>query len=315
MSTFESSLAQRFSTIADVGRIAQTASPLSRLGLSGDLAGILARPPIDIGPIVSSLPPGASPPTPAQPPLTPVDAGNFLGTVAQSPQQIVAAAIHAARLAFEAVPTAQNGDVIDASIPNGFRSALITLLSLADATAQRLMQPGPRPIPPIPLPFPPGVSPVPGSVVPPVSVTPTPPVTVTPPTTGGVGILHINPGVIDTLVPQPTPTPTSPGDPAVTTPGDTVVQPAFPTIDLGGTLFDAQTITHPETGTTTTVFVERAADTATAAGTTAGSAVTGATGTSGATLAGSAFTLSPVAGGGFALSPSTIGSVAGTIGR
>jgi len=47
--------------------------------------------------------------------------------------------VHAARTAFEAIPTAQNGEVIDAAIPNGFRSALITLLSLADATIQQLL--------------------------------------------------------------------------------------------------------------------------------------------------------------------------------
>lgn len=300
MSTFQSTLAQRFSTIADIGRLSETASPLTRLGLStSDLSGILARPPIDIGPIGGQLPP-STPPT--QPPLTPGDAGNYLGSIAQTPEEVLAAAVHAARVAFEAIPTAQDGDVIDAAIPNGFRSALITLLSLADATVQRLVQP--RPPRPVPLPTQPpvGVSP------PPVSVTP-------PPTVGGTGILHIDPSVIGSLVVQPALTPPTPGDPAVTTPPDTSVLPAFPSIDLGGRLFDAQTLTHPETGTTTTVFVERAADAPAAtsglAGTIAGTTAGTLAATTAGTLAASSFTLSPVAGGGFALAPSVSGSIAG----
>ena len=308
MSAFESSLASRFSTISDISRISQASSPLAQLGLSrSDLSQIIARP-IDLGPIISHVPI----PTPTPTPLTPADAGTFIGSVAETPQQIVSAAVHAARLAFEAIPTAQDGDVIDASIPNGFRSALITLLSLADATVQRLMQPRPPVIsgvPPIHLP-PIGVSP------PPVGVSP-PPVSVTPPPTGGgIGVLHIDPSVIHALAPATVVTPPS-GDPAET-PSELSPHVSLPSIDFGGTMFDAQTLTHPETGETTTVFVERATTPAATTGTAAGTAAGAATGTlAGTSVTGAlaspapSFTLSAVSGGGFQLSPGAFGGITG----
>ncbi len=259
MIDFSSNLAERFSSISDVTRLSQTESPLTQLS-RGDLSSIISRPPIDFGPIISR-PPSTSPPStspPTAPPLTPGDAGTFLGIVAQTPQQIIAAAVHAARLAFEAIPAAENGDVIDASIPNGFRSALITLLSLADATVQRLVQP-PRPIPvgpPRPLPV-------------------------------DTGFLHIDPSLLATVAPQPPsgqPAATAPATPAApgTSPAPAAApsQPSLPSLDLGGRVFEPQTVTHPETGTTTTVFVERPAETTV-----------------------SAATLSPVSGGGFHLLP------------
>lgn len=226
-SEFRTTLASRFSSIDDVSSFARD-EPLTALARS-DLSSVIERPTFERPTLDFPLrplpfdPPVRQPPT--SPPLTPVEADTFIGTVAQTPEQAIAAAVHAARTAFEAIPTAQNGDVIDASIPNGFRSALITLLSLADATVQQIVnrQP-PRPVPPRPLP---PIEPLPPRPDPgPIPPRETPPIGVTPP-------IRIDPGAI--------PTPAS----------------VLPPIDFGGRIFEAATVTHPETSEVTTVFVER----------------------------------------------------------
>jgi hypothetical protein len=255
MSQFQASLAQRFSTITDVANVSRVATPISQLS-AGSLASLVTNP-INLGQFVN--PPAVQPP-----PLTPADANTFIGTVAQTPEQIATAAVHAARVAFEAVPTAQNGDVIDAAIPNGFRSAMITLLSLAEATILQLTrqrQPAPPQTPPV--------------VAPPVFQPPIlqPPV-FQPPIQIDPGILHINPAVLAQA--QPAVVNPAPDSPAIG--GGIIASPqvTFPTIDLGGQLFQPLTATHPETGATTTVFAPVAA-------------------------AGALANISPVSGGGFHL--------------
>jgi hypothetical protein len=288
MSQFQASLAQRFSTITDVANVSRAATPASRFAV-GDLSSIVANP-INVGQFFN--PPSVQP-QPAQPaPLTPADANTFIGSVAQTPEQVVTAAVHAARIAFEAVPIAQDGDVIDAAIPNAFRSAMITLLSLAEATILQLTRQ--RQVPPPPAQTPPvGVPPV--VVGPPIFQPPVlqPPV-FQPPFQVDPGILHIDPAVLA----QAQPANPIPDSPAIS--GGIIASPAFaapalglPMLDLGGQLFQPVTATHPETGATTTVFAPIAA-------------------------AGAAANISPVSGGGFHLTLATpaaaVANVAGGIG-
>jgi len=267
-SEFKATLASRFSTIGDVSRLAHD-EPLTAFSRS-DLASVVGRPSLDF-----PLRPLPFEPPVRIPPLTPAEADIFIGTVSQTPEQAIAAAVHAARTAFEAIPTAQNGDVIDASIPNGFRSAMITLLSLADATVQQIVrQQPPRPIPPRPDPRPP--RPLPDPLPPrpdpgPITPRPFPPIEVIPPTGLDPGVIRIDPSVLEPVRPEPAPGVTRPD---LDTGG---LVRELPAIDLGGRVFEATTVTHPETRAVTTVFVERPA---TGAATTA---------------------LAPVAGGGFHL--------------
>jgi hypothetical protein len=295
MSDFQTTLAKSFATLSDVANVAHTASPLTALGLShGDLTSVLGtRPTFDIGALTHG---GLATPvqTPPPPTLTPIDAGIYIRTVAQTKEQAIVAAVHAARTAFEAIPTAQNGDVIDAAIPNGFRSALITLLSLADATIQQLLQQPRIQTAPPPVTATPPVTPPP--VTPPVTrppVTSTPPILVDPPIRFDPGLITIDPSVLGTIGPRP-----GVVDPASATPGGVVSE--LPTLNLGGRVFEAQTVTHPETGLNTTVFIEQPA--AAAAGTAAGTSI-GAAGPAATTAA-----LQPVSGGGFHL---TLDSPAG----
>ncbi|MDX6475105.1 MAG: hypothetical protein QOH95_616 [Gaiellaceae bacterium] len=302
MSQFQASLAERFSTITDVANLSRAATPVSRFA-GTDLASIISHP-INVGQFLN--PPVAVQPQPAQPPpLTPGDANTFIGSVAQTPEQIATAAVHAARIAFEAVPTAQNGDVIDASISNGFRSAMITLLSLAEATilqltrqrqtapppAQPPASPPPSHVPPVNLP--PNLPPVnlPPEPPEPPELPPRhfPPIQIDP-----GGILHIDPAVLAQIQPAVNPAPDTQGvaggivgSPQLSTP-----QLNLPTIDLGGQLFQPITATHPETGAVTTIFAPIAA-------------------------AGSAANISPVSGGGFHLlldSPAAAAGAAGLAG-
>jgi hypothetical protein len=209
---------------------------------------------------------------PPTPPLTPGQANTFIQTVAQTREQVVAAAVHAARTAFEAIPTAQDGDVIDAAIPNAFRSAMITLFSLADATVQQFLQRQPTPVAQPPVPLPPIMLP---------PVTTTPPIVFTPPVGINPGILHIDPSMLTAVqpaVPTPGPDPTA-GTPIAGSGVASVAPVSLPTLDLGGQIFQPETVTHPETGLATTVFMPVAA--------------------AGAPTA----TLAPVSGGGFHLTP------------
>jgi len=291
MSQFQTSLAQRFSTIADVANLSR-ATPASRLAGS-DLASIVAQPAFNFGDLVR--PPVAV--QPAQPTLTPSDANIFIGTIAQTPEQIATAAVHAARTAFEAIPTAQNGDVIDASIPNAFRSAMITLLSLSEAAIHQLLRQ--RPQPPVaqpPIAQPPIAQPPvaqPPVTHPPVNLPPIfqppgnlPPV-FQPPISLDPGVIHINPAVLAALQPAVDPAPDASARGGAGTPPAAGLQPSLPTIDLGGQLFQPVTATHPETGATTTVFAPVAA-------------------------AGLAANLSPVSGGGFHITLDNPGAAAAT---
>lgn len=234
MTSFQTDLAQRFADLSNITLAARpTASFASQLA-SSDLSSLI-RQPIDTG--IFNPTPVATPPVAT--PLTPIDASNFIGTVAQTPQQIITAAVHAARVAFEAVPVAQDGDEIDAAIPNAFRSAMISLLSLAEgAITQLYRRPGPVRLPPI--------------FVPPVSTTPPgntgivpPPLQIDP------GIIHINPGVLTAANPALTQPAGGGGDPAapVATP-----QSTLPLLNLGGQVFQPVTAIHPETGVSTTVL-------------------------------------------------------------
>lgn len=261
-SEFRSTLASSFSSLGAVARLARDESPFTALSRS-DLASVIDRP-------IFERPPRRVPFVPVEiPPLTPVEADTFIGTVAQSPEQAIAAAVHAARIAFEAIPTAQNGDVIDASIPNGFRSAMITLLSLADATVQQIVQrQPPRPLPPRPDPRPDPLPPRDPRPRPdPIPPREQPPIGVTPPIRFDPGVINIPPSVFDPGGVRP--------EPGVD-PGGIVRE--LPAIAVGDRIFEASTVTHPETNEVTTVFIERTA---------AGRAVAGA--------------LAPVAGGGFHL--------------
>lgn len=226
-SEFRSTLASRFSSIGDVASLSRD-EPRTAFSRS-DLSAVIGRPTFERP--LRPLP--FDPPREIQP-LTPVDADRFISRVAQTPEEAIAAAVHAARTAFEAIPTAQNGDVIDASIPNGFRSALITLLSLADATVQQIVQrqpptrPDPRP------PAPPGrPAPDPPGPLPPREQ---PPIAVTPPIRADPGVVNVPPPAFD--------------------PGGLVRE--LPAIAVGDRIFEASTVTHPETNVRTTVFVERA---------------------------------------------------------
>lgn len=243
MTSFQRDLAQRFADLSDITLAARPTTSLASQLQRSDLSSLI-RQPIDTGifnPTPVARPPVATPPVAT--PLTPIDASNFIGTIAQTPQQIITAAVHAARVAFEAVPVAQDGDEIDAAIPNAFRSAMISLLSLAEgAITQLYRRPGPVPLPPI--------------FVPPVSTTP--PVATAPPGNTGIvpplqidpGIIHINPGVLTAANPALT-QPAGGGDPAA--PAATP-QSTLPLLNLGGQVFQPVTATHPETGVSTTVL-------------------------------------------------------------
>jgi hypothetical protein len=89
------------------------------------------------------------------------------------------------------------------------------------------------------------------------------------------GVIHIDPAVLAAAQPvNPAPDPTAAAGGAA----QPAAPPSLPALDIGGQLFEAQTVTHPETGATTTVFAP-------------------------VSTAGMTANLAPVAGGGFHLTP------------